>query len=221
MEMCIVAGHAATQCTDTNYFAPVGPVTLSDFAIESPLCLAEKETTDVQAIVTSEESGDTKVTIYSKLKLDKETQKWIRHASATFSPYAVQTKEEEVTVNLDEILNNFKDVVNVAESYEKLAEFGLKFGPTFQTLKKMLRKTASDTDEILFQVSVTESPEKFVCHPVVMDAMFQAVMTCANPDANKLHVPVSVTKFISFGPIPSDATECYIYCKKEQSGDIR
>jgi hypothetical protein len=86
--MCLVTGHAATQCTERGYFHPTTPVSIQNFAISSPLGLNENDVTELQTTVSSEEGGETRVTVYSKLVLDKETYKWIKHASATFSPYA-------------------------------------------------------------------------------------------------------------------------------------
>jgi thioester reductase-like protein len=218
MEMCLVSGHAATQCSEAGYFAPVAPITLENFVIESPLGLNETEFCQLQVIVSSEDSGETRITVYSKLVLDKETHKWIRHATATFTPYAVEDKPNEergLVGTLDEIKSRCTNYIKTEETYSKLSEFGLKFGPTFQTLKGAWK----GEKEVLFEVAVTDDPSKYICHPVVTDALFQAIMITANPESPKLHVPVSVSKFVSFAPIASSEEPCYIHCIIED-GDI-
>jgi acyl transferase domain-containing protein len=218
MEMCLVSGHAATQCSEGGYFAPVTPITLENFVIESPLTLNENEFCQLQVIVSSEDSGETQITIYSKLVLDKETHKWIRHATSTFTPYAVEdqfNEERGLGGTLDEIKARCAAYMEIKETYGKLSEFGLKFGPTFQTLKWAWK----GVKEVLFEVSVTDDPSKYICHPVVTDALFQTIMITANPHSPKLHVPVSVTRFVSFAPIPSSGEPCYIHCILED-GDI-
>jgi thioester reductase-like protein len=211
MEMCLVAGHASTQCSEDGYFAPVTPITLENFVIESPLTLNENEFCQLQVIVSSEDSGETRITVYSKLVLDKDTHKWIRHATSTFTPYAVEDKTNEgrgLGGTLEEIRSRCMDYIKTEETYCKLSEFGLKFGPTFQTLKGAWK----GENELLFEVAVTDNPSKYICHPVVTDALFQAIMITANPHSPKLHVPVSVNKFVSFGSIASSVEHCYIHC---------
>jgi thioester reductase-like protein len=218
MEMCLVAGHASTQCSEDGYFAPVTPITLDNFVIESPLTINENEFCQLQVIVSSEDSGETRITVYSKLVLDKETHKWIRHATSTFTPYAVEDKTNEgrgLGGTLDEIRSRCVDYIKTEETYCKLSEFGLKFGPTFQTLKGARK----GENELLFEVIVTDDPSKYICHPVVTDALFQAIMIAANPHSPKLHVPVSVARFVSFAPIPSFGEPCYIHCILD-GGDI-
>jgi acyl transferase domain-containing protein/NADPH:quinone reductase-like Zn-dependent oxidoreductase/SAM-dependent methyltransferase/acyl carrier protein len=218
MEMCLVAGHAATKCSESSYFAPVTPITLENFVIESPLTLNEDEFCQLQVIVSSEDSGETRITVYSKLVLDKETHKWIRHATSTFTPYAVEDKSNDgrgLRGTLDEIKSRCADFMETQDTYGKLSECGLKFGPTFQTLKGAWK----GGNEVLFEVAVTDDPSKYICHPVMTDAMFQAIMVTANPQSPKLRVPVSVNKFVSYTPIPSQGEPCYIHCVLED-GDI-
>jgi acyl transferase domain-containing protein len=218
LEMCLVAGHASTQCSEDGYFAPVTPITLENFVIESPLTLNENEFCQLQVLVSSEDSGETRITVYSKLILDKETHKWIRHATSTFTPYAVEDKSNEGRAlggTMDEIRSRCADYIKTEETYCKLSEFGLKFGPTFQTLKGAWK----GENELLFEVAVTDDPSKYICHPVVTDALFQAIMVTANPHSPKLHVPVSVNKFVSFTSIASSVEHCYIHCILDD-GDI-
>jgi thioester reductase-like protein len=217
LEMCLVSGHAATQCSESGYFSPPNPITLEDFAIEAPLGLSEVGSTELQVIVTTEDSGETRVAVYSKLVLDKETHKWVKHASATFSPYAMQSKVDEAARadSFESIKTRCANQVVITETYEKLAEFGLKFGPTFQTLKNLWK---GDDNECLFEVAVTAEPQKYICHPVISDALFQAIMFTMNPEANKLHVPVSVSKFIWFAKIETDS--CFIHCAPSSNDEV-
>jgi myxalamid-type polyketide synthase MxaD len=130
----------------------------------------------------------------------------------------VHSKEEESLVlpegsSLDTLRSRISESVTISETYGKLAEFGLKFGPTFQTLKAMWKTPENEVQESLFEVEVTSPPSKYVVHPVIADALFQALMFSAGPSlASKLHVPVSVEKYIVFGALDDTSLKCFIHC---------
>jgi acyl transferase domain-containing protein len=90
VEMCLVAGHAATHCTEGGYFHTVSPITIENFVIETPLGLEVEDLAHLQVIVSSEDSGGKQIEIDSKSILDKDTHKWNRHATCTFSPFSGQ-----------------------------------------------------------------------------------------------------------------------------------
>jgi NADPH:quinone reductase-like Zn-dependent oxidoreductase/acyl carrier protein len=219
IEMCLVGGHAATQCTESGYFHPPSPITIENFVIESPLGLVDKETTQLQVMLSSEDSGERRIQIYSKSVLDKQTCKWVRHASSTFSPFAVLSKEEEqrwATMSFD--LSTFKANKSsqlLCETYSKLRDFGLKFGASFQTIRNMWG--GSEEGEMFFEVGVTASSDKYICHPVLTDALFQAIMFTIHPEVDSLHVPVSVKKFICFSRVETEI--CFIRCHQNKEGD--
>jgi acyl transferase domain-containing protein/NADPH:quinone reductase-like Zn-dependent oxidoreductase/acyl carrier protein len=217
IEMCLVAGHAGTQCTESGYFHPVGPITIENFLIESPLSLVDKERTQLQVTLSSEDSGEKRIEIYSKSILDKDTYKWIRHATSTFSPFAVLTKEEEqrwintIDVSAMKPKSSQKELNrSLSETYNKLTDFGLKFGSSFQTIRNMWHSGADG--ETLFEVAVTARTDEYICHPVLTDALFQAIMFAIYPKTDKLHVPVSVKKFISFSRVETES--CFIRCQQ-------
>jgi hypothetical protein len=70
--MCLVAGHAALQCTEFGYIYTPSPITIENFVIESPLGLVDKETTQLQVMLSSDDSGERRIQIqiYSKSIID-------------------------------------------------------------------------------------------------------------------------------------------------------
>jgi acyl transferase domain-containing protein len=177
LEMLLTAGYAGTQCLEGSYQPPVSPITIQDFQIEAPLALQENSKTNVQ-LTLAEVNGENKVTMFSKLQLDKGTFKWVKHASSTFVPLDTLDKiffEKLHNDNFTNFQSRCNAGIETGKAYTQLAEHGYKFGPTFQTLKKAWRNPDSE-EEFLCEVAVTCKSDGHILHPVLIDAMFQATM---------------------------------------------
>ncbi|CAL8085212.1 unnamed protein product [Orchesella dallaii] len=103
--------------------------------------------------------------------------------------------------------------------YSKFDDVGLKFGENFRSLQDIYLN--SETGESLATVSIPEDAVHYISHPILTDAMIQAYMVAKHPNETRLHVPVSVRKFVVFRRLsPQECSlksRLYIYFKNSNS----
>ncbi|CAL8084892.1 unnamed protein product [Orchesella dallaii] len=223
LEMCLAAGLATIEgCTDFLP-PPIRPMKVENLIIQAPLLLQDSKTCQVQTVVdfnTSKENeldwNDINIKVFHKV--ESETTKWLSHAQATFSP--LPSAEEKNTpfdtdVFLQTLAQPCNDNSSLTELYDKLASVGLKFGPAFRSIEKLWRDEESKT--LLAKVKVPSSEEKsqanYIIHPVVLDAMIQAVMMLCHTATlkRKLYVPIKVGKLVWLCDPDSSCSELYVH----------
>lgn len=208
LEICLTGGHSSAEGFMDAFLNPTRPVAVENMKIEAPLALDEAKTCQMQVVVDMDnENKDSlgyKVKIFHLLQQEGTTvQKWVLHASANFSPLATNLEEYMGQNKIEDIQLRCKEQDPTESLYEKIAEVGLKFGPTFRTLEKVW----SGENEYLAQlINAPEDSDKYVVHPTILDAMLQAAMIMLSKERikKKLHVPISIGKFIYLGGKPGD-----------------
>ncbi|CAL8129073.1 unnamed protein product [Orchesella dallaii] len=230
LEMCLAAGLATVEGSMDWLSPPTRPMKVENLIIQAPLCLEEGKICQLQTVVELNTSNDgdgdwndMKVNIFRKLESD--SIKWLPHARAHFSPIA---SAEEKDVGFD--TERFKTTLQlpatedeVTDVYNKLASIGLKFGPTFRSIQKVWRRDNSTS--LLAKVNVPQSEERdtpYIIHPVVLDAMIQAIMMLLVTSnlKKKLYVPIKIGKLVWISNINTDE-DVYIHVfvpGGEQSG---
>lgn len=115
-------------------------------------------------------------------------------------------------------------------------EAGLNFGASFQSLEKGWRNSKTSDGEkyhnipndkisnndLLIAVKVPEDTEKYIAHPVLVDAMIQAAMLWGSGKTRiqkRLHVPVCIREFIWLRGTDSPAR--FVYCKTDKDNNLR
>ncbi|CAL8085455.1 unnamed protein product [Orchesella dallaii] len=205
LEMCLAAGLATVEGSTVALAPPTRPMKVENLGIQAPLCLDESKTCPLQTVVELNMSNenevdwnDMKVSIFRRM--EAECTKWVPHAKATFSPLP-SAEEKAVSFDAVAFAQTQTRPANddfIKEVYEKLASIGLKFGPHFRSLEKVWRDEEKGTLLAKVKVPSGEESGQYIVHPVVLDAMIQAIMMLRHA-ANlkkKLYVPINIGKFV-------------------------
>ncbi|CAL8140616.1 unnamed protein product [Orchesella dallaii] len=205
LEMCLAAGLATVEGSTGALAPPTRPMKVENLGILAPLCLDESKTCPLQTVVELNMSNENevdwnnvKVNIFRRM--EAECTKWLPHARATFSPLPT-AEEKTVSFDVDAFAQTQTAPSNddfIKEVYEKLASVGLKFGPNFRSLEKVWRDKEKGTLLAKVKVPSGEESAQYIVHPVVLDAMIQAIMMLQHASnlKKKLYVPINIGKFV-------------------------
>ncbi|GAB3832942.1 hypothetical protein GCM10027610_025980 [Dactylosporangium cerinum] len=141
---------------------------LEELTLTAPLVLSGDSAVQVQVWVggPQEESGRRPVNIYSRPENDQsDGDVWVRHATGVVSP-ATPAPEFDLTVWPP----HGAVAVDVDGLYERLAETGFGYGPTFQGLQAVWRRDAEVFAEIALPEPTAEEAGLFGIHPALLDA---------------------------------------------------
>ncbi|MBZ0285294.1 MAG: type I polyketide synthase [Anaerolineae bacterium] len=152
IEMALAAG--ATLLNTSS-------LAIDDLIIREALILPEGGKA-VQTIV----GGDGSFQIFS---LDEGADEWRLHASGR-----VNTAETNgLIVDLDTLRAKLPEQISAEMHYERVAERGMHFGPSFRGLAQVWKGETQTLGEIILPEQV--NPSGFHIHPVLLDACLQAV----------------------------------------------
>ncbi|CAL8118587.1 unnamed protein product [Orchesella dallaii] len=229
LEMCLAAGHTATEGLTDTFCRPSGPLTIENLKISAPLAIDEKQICQMQVVMDSKydtatgenASGGIKVEVYKQQYMDGEAPKWTQHAISYFTPAPVNYDELRFreTYNYTKIKESCQTQVPISDLYGKLAESGLKFGPHFQSLTKIWKGKCG----VLADAKIPSDFRNYVMHPVLLDAMLQAAMVVQSKGQpiSTLHVPISIKKFTWLENTESDHFSIYsAFTSDSDEGDM-
>jgi polyketide synthase 12 len=169
-----LAGHAA---------GAAGCDLVDDLTLQTPMVLPAKGAIEVQVVVGADDgSGRHTVRIFSRLANDRE--EWTEHATGTLG-----RSESTTPLDLPEWPPVGAEPLIVADLYERLADTGLDYGPTFRGLRAAWRRD----DEIFAEVALPESVavEGFGVHPALLDAALHAIGLGDFVAGDRAHLPFS------------------------------
>ncbi|CAL8112503.1 unnamed protein product [Orchesella dallaii] len=238
LEICLCAGHAAAQGYLNDFIKPNRAVGIKDLQILAPFGVLEVSASKVQTIVKLEtEEGEKTAVVYKaevhhwlpenggepeRNKVELNGGKWVHHANASFIP--MFPSETSTKIDIRGIQNGLESKeVSTQEIYEGVSELGLRFGPTFQSLKKGWIHVEHEHEYgILFELKLPDKREECMIHPVIGDAMLQATMIwrrklTGEKTKRRLQVPVKIANFVWF---PSEVVvdeELFIYCQSNEN----
>ncbi|CAL8093606.1 unnamed protein product [Orchesella dallaii] len=220
LEMCLTGGHCSVQGFTEDLLKPRRPIILKSLKIALPLALYDSEPCQLQTVISLDDKEEKEigysVHVYRQNDVDGSgTGPWISHASATFLPVApASIPELSLKIDMPEIQNSWPKS-DSKDFYEKLPEVGLRFGPKFQSLEAAWKSENS----ILLKVKVPEDHAAYLIHPIVADAMIQAIMLWTSKEGikKKLQVPVQVGQFIWVASF-DDPSNVYVYCANNEEG---
>ena len=153
----------------------VGAQTVEELTLQAPLIFSEAGAAAIQVSVSGPgEDGRREIAIHSRADGSGkgelgETSVWTRHAAGALSDRGAQAPEP-----LDAWPPLGAEPVEVEYVYDRLAERGFEYGPSFQGLSAAWK----DGDRVYAEVALPEeqAPEaaSFVVHPALFDAAFHA-----------------------------------------------
>ncbi|MEU2733844.1 SDR family NAD(P)-dependent oxidoreductase, partial [Streptomyces griseoviridis] len=153
--------------------------TVEELTLAAPLVLPERGAVRIQVSVGApDDSGRRTVAIHSRDDEGDggERRLWTPHAEGILAPAATPT-------DFDATVWPPKDAapVDLTDSYERLAEAGLRYGPVFQGLRAAWRRGDDVFAEVALPDGVDGTP--FGLHPALFDAALHASFAFGDDDA--------------------------------------
>ncbi|CAL8084808.1 unnamed protein product [Orchesella dallaii] len=236
LEMCLAAGLATVEANPDSLSPPTRPMKIENLCIEAPLSLKESVTTQVQTVTefnntnansnSHEDWNDISIKIFRQIS-SESSKSWQPHAKATFNPLPTPSDKEipfDANLFLETIKGLPEDSTGITQVYNKLASVGLKFGPMFKSIEKVWKDEKKQT--LIAKLKVPEEDTssnnriQYIIHPVVLDAMIQAVMMLGPISTLKksLYVPIKIGKLVWL----SEATtpELYVYAFQHDKNSL-
>ncbi|GGT54187.1 hypothetical protein GCM10010226_33920 [Streptomyces phaeofaciens] len=160
-ELALRAGHET------------GHEQVEELTLEAPLVVPETGAVALRLTVTGDDGGGRRpFTLHSRAD---GAEAWTRHAEGTLT--ATGPRPERTTTAWPPA---GAEPVPLTGFHERLAEAGVAYGPAFQGLRAVWRRTApdgpSDTTEILAEVRLPDGipADGFTLHPALLDGALQA-----------------------------------------------
>jgi acyl transferase domain-containing protein/thioester reductase-like protein/NADPH:quinone reductase-like Zn-dependent oxidoreductase/NAD(P)-dependent dehydrogenase (short-subunit alcohol dehydrogenase family)/SAM-dependent methyltransferase len=157
-----------------------------------------------------EDNGRKHLDIFSRDEKSAEVS-WIRHATAKISD---DISNSSPPVDLPEEIENSVEHMNPVDSelfYDVVAKTGINFGESFKCLYNIQRDLSGRrNDDVCVRTDVVVPADAFcsnyMLHPVLIDAMVQAIMvTNWESIDDTLRVPVTVKEFKFFHQVEEPA----------------
>ncbi|MFD9702976.1 SDR family NAD(P)-dependent oxidoreductase [Lentzea sp. NPDC059081] len=142
----------------------IGCPAVEELTLHRPLALTAGASVQVQVLVGADESGRRSVGIFSSA----DGEEWSHHAEGFLSGAAGEA------VELTEWPPAGAEVVGIDGFYERLADAGYGYGPSFRGLRAVWRRG----DEVFAEVALPEEHQsdagRFGLHPALFDAALHA-----------------------------------------------
>ncbi len=161
----------------------VGAEVVEELTLERPLLLGEEGALQIQLSISEpEEAGRRSIAVYSRPQNVTEdepgVEEWTRHASGTLS-----SDGEDLLPT--EALERFAEqpwppenaqAIDTSFLYDRLAEAGYNYGPTFQGLRSAWRVGDELYAEIALQEEQVSEAAEFGVHPALSDAALHTAL---------------------------------------------
>ncbi len=178
--------------------ARLGLHSVEELLLEAPLLLGDATAVDIQlGVEPADDAGRRRFVIHSRAVAEANgaVSEWVSHANGMLAPAAegIPAWVESGWPESRSWPPANAEPVPADGLYDRLAELGFGYGPTFQGVTSIWR----DGDDLLVEVSLpAESAEQagaFGIHPALFDATFHAAITELARDmpAGRLPLPFS------------------------------
>ncbi|WP_086824096.1 type I polyketide synthase [Allokutzneria sp. NRRL B-24872] len=150
--------------------ALLGCSQVRELQLREHLIVPEQAAVNLRVVVEApDERGERVLEVYSRESDSDESEPWVSHARAVLAtdavaPLPIATRDWPPL-----------GAVEVLDVHDKLADQGYDHGPAFRSLSHVWRRE----DEIFAEVSLDVDAESFAVHPVLIDAVAQAMQSVA------------------------------------------
>ncbi|UJW29740.1 SDR family NAD(P)-dependent oxidoreductase [Saccharothrix sp. AJ9571] len=171
--------------------ARVGCDVVEELVIEAPLVLPERGGVQVQVVVgDAGDSGNRPLNVYTRpddfAAEDALARPWTRHVTGVLG-----AGTEAPSFDLTAWPPVAADPVEIGGAYERLAGFGLDYGPAFQGLVGVWRRGSEIFAEVALGEDAIEESGSFGIHPALLDAALHAIAVSTPADADETRLPFS------------------------------
>ncbi|ORA75220.1 hypothetical protein BST28_22245 [Mycolicibacter kumamotonensis] len=148
---------------------------VDELVLEVPLLVTDSEAVELQVSVTGSGEEPRRVAIYSRPASPDHGAEWVRHASGTL------VSDDHQQAPSDLLAGTWPpqdaEPVDVGALYERLAGYGLQYGPTFQGVRAAWRRDGALLAEVALNPETAARAAGFVIHPALLDACSHTAAT--------------------------------------------
>jgi pimaricinolide synthase PimS1 len=149
--------------------------TLEELSLEAPLILPEQGATQIQVSVEEpDEQGRRPIAIHSREQTagtEAVDGEWVRHAQGTLSSRPVAAEEPIASWPPEGA-----EPLDVSDLYQRFAELGVDYGPTFQGVTAAWRDGGAICAEVSLGEEQGVEAQRFGLHPALFDAALHAAL---------------------------------------------
>ncbi|MEU1806738.1 SDR family NAD(P)-dependent oxidoreductase [Streptomyces sp. NPDC019937] len=155
---------------------------VSELTLAAPLVVPDGEAVDVQVVVGAPgHGGERSVTIHSRPVAESGDTAWTRHATGALSPSPATT-----ALTLDGVWPPpGATPLPVQDFYDRLADHGYAYGPSFQGLTAAWRLDDHLYAEVALPEGERASADRYGVHPALLDAALHARALNVAPDSEE------------------------------------
>jgi acyl transferase domain-containing protein/acyl carrier protein len=159
----------------------VGAGIVEELTLEAPLLLDGEHAVQVQLTVSEPDSaGRRELAIYSRLEDGAQEElapeQWTRHATGSLGA----SEDASTSPASDAIAASWPgaeaEELDMESLYERLADAGYDYGPSFQGLSKAFRVGDELYGEVALDPEQASQASSFCLHPALLDAAFHTVL---------------------------------------------
>ena len=186
-----------------------GPHRIESLCLQEALRLDLNAQTSIQVVFQAKDKVSAAFEIYSATGDGQDADAgWTRHVIGRVTSVAEFHIEKDETVDLKAIRDRCTETVDTTALYQKLYERGSEFGPAFRNLHTLRRGTTETLAEIVLAASLHPGAARYLFHPVLLDACFQAAAHALPLGANlaaedEVLLPVSIEHVQVLRDVPS------------------
>ncbi|MGC7103121.1 SDR family NAD(P)-dependent oxidoreductase, partial [Amycolatopsis lurida] len=172
----------------------VGCGVVEELVLEAPLVLSERGGVQVQVVVgDADDSGRRSLSVYTRPEDGAEdalAKLWTRHVTGVLG-----TRAEAPSFDFTAWPPAAAEPVSldIGDFYEKLAGFGLDYGPAFQGLAGVWRRGSEIFAEVALGEDMTGEGDSFGVHPALLDAALHAIALPADRQEGGTRLPFAWT----------------------------
>jgi acyl transferase domain-containing protein len=164
-----------------------------DLAMTTPLSLAEHDEIAIQVIVGEpDETGSRTVAVYSRAADSRATddEPWTQHATG-----ALDSVEPQVDDGIGGWPPNGAAAMDVDDLYDRLADRGYEYGPSFRGLQAAWLRDGEVFAEVRLPDALHGEAVSFGIHPALLDAALHAAAFTDGADSIPPRIPFSWNGF--------------------------
>ncbi|MEU8220982.1 type I polyketide synthase [Micromonospora taraxaci] len=152
----------------------VGCGRVDELTLEVPLLLPERGGVAIQVRVgPADDAGRRTISIHSQ---PDDSQEWTQHATGALAT-TTATDADRLTVPTD--LSSWPPAgatpIDVTDHYQKMAQFGYAYGPTFHGLQAAWQRGDDIFAEVALPQDAAREAGRYGIHPALLDAALHAV----------------------------------------------
>ncbi|MFE2186583.1 SDR family NAD(P)-dependent oxidoreductase [Streptomyces sp. NPDC059455] len=157
---------------------------VAELTLHAPLVIPQGEAVDVQiAVAAPDHTGERPITVHSRPAADTGDAAWTRHATGALAATAASNSPALAAAWPPPGATSLP----VEDFYQRLADHGYHYGPSFQGLTAAWRLDGDVYAEVSLPEGEREGAASYGIHPALFDAALHARALDVAPDSEDAH----------------------------------